>query len=155
MGNRIYGLMINLDYVHTNSWTKYVGVIGSWVTKLNKFLCLTTSSTSPWNIHLLSYTFWSQSRCSHDDVIKWKHFPRNWPFVRGIHWSAVNSPHKGQWCRALMFSLICAWINGWVNNREAGDLKRHRAHYGVTVMRSSQSLTWLQVWILNAVELPE
>ena len=34
----------------------------------------------------------------------------------------------------LMFSLIYAWINGWVNNREAGDLRRHRAHYDVTVM---------------------
>ena len=58
---------------------------------------------------------------SHDDVIKWKHFPRYWPFVRGIHRSPVNSPHKGQWRGALMFSLICVWINGWVNNREAGD----------------------------------
>ena len=46
----------------------------------------------------------------------------------------VNSPHKGQWRWALMSSLICAWINGWVNNREAGDLKRHRAHDDVTVM---------------------
>ena len=43
--------------------------------------------------------------------------------------ASVNSPHKGQWRGALMFSLICAWINGWVNNREAGDLRRHRAHY--------------------------
>ena len=43
--------------------------------------------------------------------------------------------HKGQWHRALMFSLICAWINvRWVNNREAGDLRRHRAHYDATVM---------------------
>ena len=33
-----------------------------------------------------------------------------------------------------MFSLICAWINAWVNNREAGDLRRHRSHYGVMVM---------------------
>ena len=41
----------------------------------------------------------------HDDVIKWKHFPRYWPFVRGIHRSPVNSPHKGQWRGALMFSL--------------------------------------------------
>ena len=71
---------------------------------------------------------------SHDDVIKWKHFPRYWPFVRGIHRSAVNSPHKGQWRGALMFSLISAWINGWVNIGEAGDLRRHRAHYDVTVM---------------------
>ena len=70
----------------------------------------------------------------HGDVIKWKHFPRYWPFVRGIHRSPVNSPHKGQWRGALMFSLICAWINGWVNNREAGDLRRHRDHYDVIAM---------------------
>ena len=48
---------------------------------------------------------------------KWKHFPRYWPFVRGI------------------FSLSWAWINGWVSNREAGDLRRHRTHYDVTVMK--------------------
>ena len=70
----------------------------------------------------------------HDDVMKWKHFPRNWPFVRGIHRSPVNSPHKGQWREALMFTLICARINGWVNNRETGDLRRSRAHYDVIVM---------------------
>ena len=54
----------------------------------------------------------------HDDVIKWTHFPHYWPFVRGIHRWPVNSPQKGQWRGALMFSLICAWINGWVNNRD-------------------------------------
>ena len=70
----------------------------------------------------------------HDDVIKWKHFPRNWPFVRGIHRSPVNSPHKGQWHAALMLTLICLWLNDWVNNREAGDLRRYRAHYDVIVM---------------------
>ena len=70
----------------------------------------------------------------HDDVIKWKYFPIYWPFVRGIHRSPVNSPHKGQWRVALMFSSICAWMNGCVNNREAGDLRHHRAHYDVTIM---------------------
>ena len=49
---------------------------------------------------------------SHDDAIKWKHFPRYWPFVRGIH--------RG--------------LHRWVNNGEAGDLRRHCAHYDVTVM---------------------
>ena len=44
----------------------------------------------------------------HDVVIKWKHFPSYWRFVRGIHRSPVNSPHKGQWHGALMFALICA-----------------------------------------------
>ena len=72
----------------------------------------------------------------HDDFIKWKHFPHYWPFVKRIHRSPVNSPRKGQWRGALMFPLICAWINGWVNNREAGDLRRHRAHYDVIVMHS-------------------
>ena len=72
---------------------------------------------------------------SHNDVIKWKHFPRYWPFVRGIHRSPVNSPRKGQWRGALMFTLICTRINGWVNNCEAGDLRRNRAHYDVIVMR--------------------
>ena len=70
----------------------------------------------------------------HDDVIKWKHFLRNWPFVRKIHRSPVNFPHKGQWRGALMFSLIYAWINDWANNREAGDLRRQHGHYDVIVM---------------------
>ena len=67
----------------------------------------------------------------HDDVIKWKHFPRYWPLNSPV---PVNSPHKGQWRGALMFTLICARINGWVNNREPGDLRRYRAHYDVIVM---------------------
>ena len=88
------------------------------------------------------------SAAFHDDVIKWQHFPRYWPFVRGIHRSPVNSPRKGQWRGALMFSLICARINGWVNNRKAGDLRRHRAHYDVTVM----SLDWFNPWWRHAME---
>ena len=81
---------------------------------------------------------------THDDVIKWKHFPRYWPFVRGIHRPPVNSPHKGQCCGALMFSLICSWTNVWVYNRETGDLRRNRAHYDVTVMRGSTIRTVFQ-----------
>ena len=77
--------------------------------------------------------YWVLS-CHHDDVIKWKHFPRNWPFVREIHRSPVNFPHKGQCRGALMFSLIYVWINDWVNNREAGDLRRQHGHYDVIVM---------------------
>ena len=83
---------------------------------------------------------YNQVRFLHEDVIKWKHFPRYWSFVRGIRRSPVNSPHKGQWRGALMFSLILAWINGSVNNNEAGDLRRHRAHYDVIVMQSDSTL---------------
>ena len=74
------------------------------------------------------------SAIMHDDVIKWKHFARYWPFVRGIHRSPVNSPHKDQWRGASMFSLICTPIKGGVNDDEAGDLRRYRTHYEITVM---------------------
>ena len=57
----------------------------------------------------------------------------------------VNSPHKGQWHGTLMFSLICVWINGWVNNREAGDLRRYRAHCDDIVMRNPQ-ISYSMFW---------
>ena len=76
----------------------------------------------------------SKTPAVHDDVIKWNHFPRYWPFVRGIHRSPVDSPHKGQWRGALMFSLICTRIKCRVNNVEAGDMRRHHVHYDVNVM---------------------
>ena len=53
----------------------------------------------------------------HYDVMKLKHFLRNWPFVRGIHRSPVNSPHKEPVTRALVFSLMLAETNGCKNNR--------------------------------------
>ena len=87
----------------------------------------------------------------YDDVIKWKHFPRNWPFARGIHRSPVNSPHKGQWRGALMFSFICARISGWVNNGKAVDLRRHRVHYDVTVMKISGAVRDDKVGVMAAV----
>ena len=68
----------------------------------------------------------------------WRHQMENFfvllAICAGNHQWPVNSSHKGQWCRALIFSLICVWINGWVNNGEAGDLRRDHAHYDVTVM---------------------
>ena len=67
----------------------------------------------------------------HDDVIKWRYFPRYWTFVRGIHRSPVNSPHKTR--VAELWCFLWSAINGWINNSEAGDLRRHRAHYDVTI----------------------
>ena len=79
---------------------------------------------------------------AHNDVIKSKRFPRYWPFVRGIHRSPVDSPHKGQWRGALMFSLICTWTNSWANNGDAGDFRRHHVHYDSTVTKQGHlSLT--------------
>ena len=71
----------------------------------------------------------------HDDVIKWRHFTRCFPFMWGIHQWPVNSLHKGQWRGTSMLCLIYVWKkNGWVANRDADDLIRCRAHYDVTVM---------------------
>ena len=81
--------------------------------------------------------------CVHDNVITWKHFPRYWPYVRGIHRSPVKSPLKGQWRGALMLQLICAWTKGWVNSREPGDLRCYCAHYDVTLMVFSRP-DWLK-----------
>ena len=77
------------------------------------------------------YQHESRDASHHDDVIKWKYFPRYGPFVWGIHRSPVNSLYKDQW---RCFLLVSAWINDWVNIGEAGDLRRHRAHYDVIVM---------------------
>ena len=59
--------------------------------------------------------------------------------------SPVNSRHKCQWRGTLMFSMICVWINDWVNNREAGYLRRYRAHYDVTLMLHSGSVRALLI----------
>ena len=62
----------------------------------------------------------------HDDVMKWKHFPCYWPFMRGIHRSPMT------WSFDICFDLHL--IKRLANNQDAGDLRRHYAHYGVTVM---------------------
>ena len=72
----------------------------------------------------------------HADIIKWKHIPRYWSFVRGIHrhrWISAQRPVT----RSFDIFLIFTWFNGWVNNREDGDLRRHSAHYDVILMQRS------------------
>ena len=80
-----------------------------------------------------------QHTLRHDDVIKWRHFPRYWPFVRGIHrWIPLTKASDAElWCflwSALQYTVVA-------NNREAGDSRRHRAHYDVTVMQHTKVLT--------------
>ena len=108
-----------------------------------------------WNLHapVLMYLTCSQINCWH--AIHWDSVPPRWRhqmetfsallvICAGDSPVPVNSPHKGQWRGALMFTLICVRINGWVNNREAGDLRRHRAHYNAITMSEFCSL-----WILS------
>ena len=77
----------------------------------------------------------------HDDGIKWEHFPRYCPFVMGIHRSLVDSSHKDQWRGVLCFLWSAPKQTvEHANNQDVGDLKRHRAHYCVTIM-------WIQMVI--------
>ena len=78
--------------------------------------------------------------------IRWKHWQHmmtssNGNIVRVIG-SMCGEFTGRRWRGALVFSLICSWRNGWVNNREAGDLRRHRAYYGVIVMMVLHLLIW-------------
>ena len=99
----------------------------------------------------------------------WRHQMEKFSMQR-IHRSPVKSPPKGQWRGALLFSLICTWINGWVSNREAGDFRHHRAHYDVIVMPGTNKVnlkimtrkttndqsfinndTWIPAWISSYI----
>ena len=161
----------HVNHVH---WIRYISILVHMLRYIYWKFCIENRTT--WkccienrtvcqNSHVYSFTHWRLGDVAvifkvfvlnsildwiHDDVIKWKYFPRYWPFVREIHRSPVNFPHKGQWRGALMFALICVWINGWVNNREAGDLRRYRPHYDAIVM------SWAPPWYcsdVHAIEL--
>ena len=119
-------------------------VCGSWPPGITPTCMLTantigeTKSYTATNISLVARLYESNTISTSTLFnIWWRHqmetFSPLLALCAGIHRSPVNSTYKGQWRGALMFSLICAWISGWTNNREAGDLRRHRAHYDVTV----------------------
>ena len=111
-------------------------------------------SFTPWN-YLVSIFNWSDRQSStlhwcnlaplsigmktRNSISWWRHQMETFSALLAI--CAGNSPHKGQWSGALMFSLICVRINDWVNNGEAGDLIRHRAHYDVIVMCANRLWT--------------
>ena len=114
--------ILSRGWINTSNWRL---MNGSWLSHCKQQLLLFSTASS------FSESWWHHHM---------KHFPHYWPFVRGIHRSPVNSPQKGQWRGPLMFTLICVWINDWVNNREAGDLRRYRAYYDVTLMY--RPFTW-------------
>ena len=99
---------------------------------------------------------------THDDVIKWKNFPCYWPFVRGIHRSPVNSPHKRQWRGALMFSLI--FLNkrlskqscGWWLETVSRPLWRHcnEGHGIGKYMTYSLNLVAIKLQMLESLHSP-
>ena len=78
-------------------------------------------------------------------------FARYWPFVRGIHLTLVDSPHKRQRRAALMFSFIYGWVNGWAYNRYAGDLRHHRAHFDVKIQIHTLLIQLLLIIFIDGI----
>ena len=112
--------------------TEIVTLIKSSLLAAPKLVKKATSSVVNMTTSDFTRLFLSNWSLTHDDVIKWEHFPRYWPFVRGIHRCPVNSPHKGQYRRALMFfDMRLNKLLGKQSRRRF--LRRHRAHYDVTV----------------------
>ena len=72
------------------------------------------------------------------DYSWWRHQMETFSVLLDI--CAGKSPITGKFpaqrpvTRSFRISLTCAWTYGCVNNRDAGDLRRHRVHYDVTVM---------------------
>ena len=111
-------------------------------------------------------TFFSQWKCyitskyqetqrvvpfyQHDDVIKWKHFFRvTGPLCgefTGHRWIPLTKASDAEfWC----FLWSAPWTNGGVNNRDADDLRRHRAHYDVIVMSKVLATEMMHRFVAN------
>ena len=123
--------------LHCNIVSRWLGAYTKWSLG-TKWLSVATSSN---NIQVMPSLMCFVNEIQIKMQALWCHqmetFSTLLAFVRGIHWSLVISPHKGQPHGALMFSLICAWTNGWAvfNHLYASDLRCHRTHHDMTVMR--------------------
>ena len=115
---------------------------GSMMISLLTHICITWPQWVKKPQQTLCAMLYSSLSVGIDCILWWRHqmetFSALLAICAGNSSSPVNSPHKGRWRGALMFSLICAWMNDWVSNR---DLRRHRIHYDVTVM---SILPWLK-----------
>ena len=100
----------------------------------------------PWITWYVAFPNLDKGRVAkaHDDVIKRKPFPRNWPFVRRF-------PAQRPVTRSFDVFFDLRWINGQVNNGKAGDLRRNRVHYDVTVMMWNLSFQDIFVWRLYLI----
>ena len=85
-----------------------------------------SKNTDPNDLSDFSFQIWIRSYSIY--------IPLHMIIICSIDTDIVFSLHICQWRGALMFSLICGSTNGWANNRDAANLRRHRSHYDVTVM---------------------
>ena len=166
--NEVY-LRIEHLKSHREQWVNSTFDGKQWLQLINKLLCVITGLTndgmvfSRYSLLAIQYLIARLGKhcplapinsvaigCSccmwpvmvqHDDVIKWKHFLRYWPFVQGIHRSWWIPRTKASDAELWFFFFIYAWIIDWVNNRETGDLRCHRGHYDVIVMKNHSEIS--------------
>ena len=105
-GIHLISFVVNLPYRHCREFVDGIHLVGD-----DEIITAVQLFEAGLKMPLKMETSGAAGAAQQDDVIKWKHFPRYWAFVRGIHRPTVNSPHKGQWRGALMISLICVWTN--------------------------------------------
>ena len=171
VGDNLTGTLIHSGSGKLNIWKKSTNEGRNYDEQIIPFGLPYIYRVYAWNITIQPSKPKTQTYCTHGNnnflchemywkihkhlISWWRHQMETFYALRalcaGIHLSPVNSPHKGQWRGALMFSFICAWINSWVNNRKAGDLRRHRAHYDVTTtiitQDHSMGCSWFPVKI--------
>ena len=141
-----------LMLVWTSCWTNH------WYLDHVKLSLCDTAGPIDDKSTLAQIMAWCDQTTTHHDVIKWKHFQHYWPFVKGIHQSPVDSRHKGQWRRALVFSLMWAWTSASTNTWDAGDLRSHCTHCDVNVMpllelvlKKFYDAIWYDQWPMNVL----
>ena len=141
------------DNIILNGWQDHVSVdtyyIWHRIMSDPGVVCLDwwTDFTSFHPINVCIFVQWGDFG-SHDDIIKWKPFPCYWPFVRGIHHRTKASDTE-LWC----FLWSAPELSGWVNNREAGDLRCHHAHYVISVMMDTKKISCCQQNILLIIDI--
>ena len=77
------GRILTITFIHwkAKNKVKYAWKVLSWIISVNSYTVQWRISWERFKVHMNGHVFTRE----HDDVIKWKHFPRYWPFVRGIH----------------------------------------------------------------------
>ena len=102
---------------------------------------------SHWVHSFIHFRVYRPQETQYFAVSWWRHQMETFSALLAL--CAGNSPHKGQWRGALMFSVIDARIKGWVNSREAGDLRRDRTHYDVIAMVLFVVVIWPVIIVLG------
>ena len=98
--------------IHASPWVGITRIVlGTDLTPVYGYLSMMTSSNG--TIFRVTGPLWGEST--------------------GHRWIPLT---KARDAELRVFSFTCVWTNGWVNNRDACDLRRNRPHNDVTVMSS-------------------